>query len=106
MKRSFLSRATGYAGGFTRCGHRVVCADGRVRAVELAPHADTFFSVPAWMRHKGRRVSGYITQDTTQDTADGDVMFRPHTRHYEAHPELVWPTWSTALVVNGHTTTI
>ena len=102
MKRSFLSRAAGYAGGFTRCGHRVVCADGRVRAVELAPHADTFFSVPAWMRHKGRRVSGYITQDTTDD----EITFRPHACHHEAHPELVWPTWSTALVVNGRTTTI
>ena len=96
MKKSFLRLRIGHAGGFTRYGHRVICADDIVRAVELAPQADTFFSIPAWVRHKGKRVSGYVTQDTVE----GEFAFRPHLCHHRSHPELVWPSSSTVLVLS------
>lgn len=38
-------------------------------------YADTFFSVPACTRHRGRYVSGYFTLE------DGAIVFRPHTKH-------------------------
>jgi hypothetical protein len=41
---------------------RVLCTDGRVRATSrIAETADTFFSVPASVRVKGKAVSGYVT---------------------------------------------
>lgn len=41
-------------------------------------YANTYFSVPACTRHRGRHISGYFTHD------DGGTVFRPHTRHREA----------------------
>lgn len=49
------------------------------RACYATGYADTFFSVPACTRIKGRYVSGYFT-----GLDGGGVEFRPHTRHYEA----------------------
>lgn len=40
-------------------------------------YADTWFSVPACTRYRGRYITGYFTS-----TIDG-VEFRPHTRHHE-----------------------
>jgi hypothetical protein len=41
---------------------RVMCSDGRVRAVKrIAATADTFFSVPCAVTVTGRTVSGYLT---------------------------------------------
>lgn len=34
-------------------------------------YADTFFSVPACTRHKGKHIGGYFTMD------DGNIEFRP-----------------------------
>ena len=40
---------------------RVLCDDGKLRAlVRIAPSADTFFSVPAAVRARGKTVAGYV----------------------------------------------
>lgn len=71
-----------------RNGNRLLCADGKVRAAELAECADTFFSVPASVRIKGRRITGYATTD---DRGGERVhVFRPHTAHHAIAPELIW----------------
>lgn len=42
-----------------------MCSDGRVRKTTyIAKSADTFFSVPAAVEVKGKKVSGYITVET------------------------------------------
>lgn len=71
-----------------RNGNRLLCADGKVRAAELAQTPDTYFSIPASVRVKGKRITGYATTDER----DGQRVhtFRPHTVHYTAAPELVW----------------
>lgn len=41
---------------------RVRCTDGKVRSVSrIAQTADTFFSVPAAVKVKGKTVAGYLT---------------------------------------------
>ena len=53
-------------------GGRVLCADGRVRALaRIALTADTFFSVPAAVRVRGRTVSGYVTVSTLSGLSAG-----------------------------------
>ena len=37
-------------------------------------YADTYFSIPAVTRYKGKRVKGYLTTNR-----DGGAEFRPHT---------------------------
>jgi hypothetical protein len=71
-----------------RNGNRLLCADGKVRAAELAQCPDTFFSTPASVRVRGKWVSGYATTDEI----DGQRVhtFRPHTVHHADAPELVW----------------
>jgi hypothetical protein len=48
------------------------------RACYATGYADTYFSIPACTRVKGKYVSGYLTQD-----GNGGCEFRPHTCHYE-----------------------
>jgi hypothetical protein len=48
-------------GGQTRKG-KALCADGQLRAVR-AGIPDTFFSIPAHARIKGRYTAGYLTID-------------------------------------------
>lgn len=44
---------------------RALCSDGRVRALaRIAATADTFFSVPAAVKVKGKTVAGYVTVET------------------------------------------
>lgn len=71
-----------------RNGNRLLCADGKVRAAELAECPDTFFSIPARLRVRGKWVSGYATTDER----DGQRVhtFRLHAVHYADAPELVW----------------
>jgi hypothetical protein len=74
-------------GLYTRNGHRVLCSDGVVRAASMAPTADTFFSIPASVRIKGKTISGYVTTEDGPD--DGRVWcFRHHSRH-----EGILPAW-------------
>lgn len=50
------------------------------RACYATGYADTFFSIPACTRYKGKYISGFFTQ--TADNSGG-VRFVPHTRHHE-----------------------
>lgn len=44
---------------------KALCSDGKVRTVSrIAQTADTFFSIPASIRVKGKTVAGYITFGT------------------------------------------
>lgn len=74
-------------GTYTRRGHRLLCADGQVRAAVLAPTADTFFSVPASVRVKGWTVSGYMTVEEAGEVRA--YAFRHHTQHNDRMP--AWP---------------
>lgn len=40
-------------------------------------YADTYFSVPACTRHKGKYISGYFTMD------DGAIEFRVASKHWD-----------------------
>jgi len=40
---------------------KAVCPDGKVRTVRLAQTADTFFSIPASVKYRGKTVAGYAT---------------------------------------------
>jgi len=76
-------------GLFRRCGHRLLCADGVIRSAELAQCADTFFSIPASIRIRGKRVTGYATSDESNGVCV--YTFRAHTCHQVEHPQLAWP---------------
>lgn len=41
-------------------------------------YADTFFSIPAATRRKGKRITGYFTFE-----GDDNIVFRPHTGQEE-----------------------
>lgn len=46
---------------------KAMCADGKVRKVcRIAASADTFFSVPAAVRVRGKYVTGYLTVTTVE----------------------------------------
>lgn len=67
-----------------RNGHRLLCADGQIRAAELASTPDTFFSTPARVRFQGKWVSGYATTETpyglSSSAPEGFAyVFRQHT---------------------------
>jgi len=71
-----------------------MCSDGRVRTIKrMAQTADTFFSVPASVRVRGRTVAGYVTTETVQglSTATDDdpeiVRFIAYT--YRKNGELL-----------------
>lgn len=40
---------------------KAICPDGKARAVRLAITADTFFSIPASVMFRGKRVAGFVT---------------------------------------------
>ena len=44
------------------------------RTAYATGYADTYFSVPAVTRYKGRRITGYLTTNE-----EGGAEFRPHT---------------------------
>jgi hypothetical protein len=69
-------------------GNRLLCADNIVRAAELAQCADTFFSIPASIRIKGKRITGYATSD--KSNGERVWTFRPMNSEKEAYPFLVW----------------
>jgi hypothetical protein len=45
------------------------------RTAYATGYADTFFSIPAETRVRGKRITGYFSVE------DGSIMFRPHTCH-------------------------
>jgi hypothetical protein len=43
-------------------GGHVMCSDGKVRKISrISQTADTFFSIPASVKVKGKTVAGYVT---------------------------------------------
>lgn len=61
-------------GLFLRC--RAICPDGKVRSVRVAQTADTFFSIPASVLFKGKRVAGYVTFSDDYGSEPAWVEFR------------------------------
>ena len=86
--KTFLSQSMPW-GLFRRTGHRLLCADGVIRAAELAQTADSFFSIPASVRVCGKRVSGYATCDEIEGVRVH--TFRAHDCHKPEFPALEWP---------------
>lgn len=82
-------------GLFARNGHRMLCSDGKIRSIESAESADTFFSVPGRVRIKGKWFTGYWSQETkcwtNQNQSDFPQVycFRHHTGKGCPLPE--WP---------------
>jgi hypothetical protein len=76
-----------------RNGNRLLCADGVIRAAELAQTPDTFFSIPAHIRIKGKRIEGYASSDESK--GERVWTFRPMNSEKEAFPFLTWPDRST-----------
>lgn len=86
-----------------RKGSRVMCGDGKIRSLaSLGKTSDTFFSIPAAIRYKGRHVTGYVTtekqrwidgQDFENNNPKKCWSFRPHTECVEkfGFTELQWP---------------
>lgn len=78
-------------GLYARNGHRVLCSDGVIRAAEMAPTPDTFFSVPASVRIKGKSVRGYVT---TAEGLDGGRVYC--FRQYASAGDIL-PPWPSSL---------
>ncbi len=76
-----------------RNGNRLLCADGVIRAAELAQAPDTFFSIPAHIRIKGKRIEGYASSDESK--GERVWTFHPMNSEKEAFPFLTWPDRST-----------
>jgi hypothetical protein len=86
-------RASSFPWGlFSRQGTRVLCPDGKVRALAyLAQTPDTFFSTPAAVRIKGKYITGYMTVDEAYLAPDYATTrraytFHPHTCHHDSLP--------------------
>lgn len=66
---------------------RALCPDGAVRRVQARAHCfdgslapDTYFSVPAGMKYRGKYVHGYLSTDSLRDYPAGIRFdFNPHT---------------------------
>lgn len=72
-------------------GSRVLCSDGKIRAPHwVASTADTFFSVPASVRVKGKVITGYVTAENFCGTIDVVTLFRQHDGQ-EDKGLPVWP---------------
>jgi hypothetical protein len=87
--KTYVSRSYPW-GLHPRNGHRLLCADGVVRAAELAETADTFFSIPASIRIKGKRVSGYASVEKDSTWKTEVWVFRHHTNQNAPLP--AWPS--------------
>jgi hypothetical protein len=87
--------------GLYKCaGSRVLCSDGKVRALAyLANTSDTFFSIPAAVRIKGKYISGYVTGEDASlppyKVERRAWAFRQHTESNEkaGNPLPVWPSY-------------
>ena len=51
----------------TRACKRALCSDGRRRYATITSEPDTFFSIPASVKVRGKRVSGFITGRESED---------------------------------------
>src|SRR6478735_4937058 len=103
MKTQFFNnRRTGLVstqpwGLYRKAGSRVLCSDGKIRALAyLAQTADTFFSVPAAVRVKGKYVTGYVTTEEASPESQGYKVRRVATsfRQHDGQAEGMLPAWS------------
>lgn len=78
-------------GLYRRNGHRAICSDGVIRAVEMAETADTYFSVPASVRIAGKRYTGYVTGEETRE-GGRCYSFRHHVGE-NVTPVCPLPAW-------------
>ena len=85
----FSNGAIGYRpGGFADCigpfakveNCPVADSGGMLRTAYASGYADTFFSVPAAMSYKGKRIAGYFTCE------DGACVFNVSLRHMHLVP--------------------
>jgi len=85
-------------GLYAKNGSRLLCSDGVVRAAELKETADTFFSVPASIKIRGKRVTGYYTGEE-QQWIDGEKESNFLTccsfRHHDGQEWAGLPDWTT-----------
>lgn len=90
-------------GFYVTAGSRVLCSDGKVRALHrIAETADTFFSIPASIRIGRKIVTGYVTtqeQSWIRGVKEHEPFlcaytFRQHTE--QKHPGLL-PPWRSSL---------
>lgn len=82
-----------------RSGHRLLCSDGVIRAANLAPTPDSFFSTPAQVRVGGKSVKGYMTHESYwcdfRKMEFVVLVFRQHLNQRPEVPRLpLWPTSS------------
>jgi hypothetical protein len=87
MKNKTYVRQTQPWGVYLPYGHCVLCSDGKVRACRMAPTADTFFSIPASIAIRSKRISGYVTIEEYKNQRI--YCFRHHTEHNDRLPK--WP---------------
>lgn len=65
-------------------------------------YADTFFSIPACTRYRGRYVGGFFTTPTNDDGTTGEgVCFVPKDRHAERILRPVWKLAPLSVLVLG-----
>lgn len=103
MKTTESSPSPGYNYGKTNLSHvgpwqiphrrgsRVLCSDGKIRSLSrVAICADTYFSLPAGIKVKGKYVRGYVT---TEEEGNAPYRcaysFRQYNGHGSALPD--WP---------------
>ena len=72
--------------GFASHG-RAICPDGVIRYFRITGQPDTFFSIPAQVKYKGKTVTGFIT---TCDTIEGKKRTREMRDNYEGDYTDVW----------------
>ena len=87
MKNKTYVRQTQPWGVYLPYGHCVLCSDGKLRACRMAPTADTFFSIPASIAIRSKRISGYVTIEEYKNQRI--YCFRHHTKHNDKLPK--WP---------------
>jgi hypothetical protein len=63
---------------------RAMCADGKVRTVRVSEMPDTFFSIPAAVKVRGKTVSGYITTETLSGLST-PTSYDPAIVHFYAY---------------------
>ena len=67
---------------------RVLCADGHYRTAYTAQSADTWFSLPARVKVKGKTVSGYVTTADWEHVEIQDGHGSARATGYVFHPYL------------------
>ena len=89
-------------GLYRRSGSRVLCADGKIRALaHLKDSPDTFFSIPAAIVAGKKYVSGYVTTEE-DESGNAAFAFRAHTKTgFVRWPDKFTPEHN-ALVAKAH----